>query len=202
MWVCAGNGEDFSFAKSIGVGLVDSASNLCSLCLREKIDELIFLGSAGAYSKDIALLDLFVADSATQIELSFLQRYSYTPIDNKIDSNIFDESNKVSRISNVSYETLGFKKSIVNSSNYISTNKHLALQFYTAGIGLENMEFFAVMRVAQYFCIPCFGVFCVSNYCDENAHRDFMHYHHDVKERLTQAAKDAKNFYKQFVRAI
>ena len=176
MIVCAGNGEDFSFAKSLGVGLVESAIGLMQICQRESVDSLVFIGSAGAYSKEVKLFDLYIADSATQIELSFLQDKAYTPLDNHIQSGILQE--------NVSYETFA-NKAIVNSSNYITTDENLALRFAKAGILLENMEFFSIMKIAQYFNIPCLGVFCVSNYTHQNAHNEFMANHHKVKEILS-----------------
>lgn len=148
MIVCAGNGEDFSFAKSLGVGLVESAIGLMQICQKESVDSLVFIGSAGAYSKEVKLFDLYIADSATQIELSFLQDKAYTPLDNHIQSGILQE--------NVSYETFA-NKAIINSSNYITTDENLALRFAKAGILLENMEFFSIMKVAQYFNIPCLG---------------------------------------------
>ena len=40
MVVCAGRGEEFSFARVIGVGLIESAINLTKICLTEKVDEL------------------------------------------------------------------------------------------------------------------------------------------------------------------
>ena len=176
MIVCAGNGEDFAFAKSVGVGLIESAMGLMQICQRESVDSLVFIGSAGAYSKEAKLFDLYIADSATQIELSFLQDKAYTPLDNHIQSGILQE--------NVSYET--FKnKVIVNSSNYITTDENLALRFAKAGILLENMEFFSIMKIAQYFNIPCVGVFCVSNYTHQNAHNEFMANHQKVKEILS-----------------
>jgi nucleoside phosphorylase len=48
------------------------------------------------------------------------------------------------------------------------------------------MEFFSVLRVAQEFGIPAGGVFCVTNYCDENAHADFLKNHAAAKTKLTE----------------
>ncbi|EAH4491725.1 purine-nucleoside phosphorylase, partial [Campylobacter coli] len=36
MIVCAGGNENFSFAKTIGIGLVESTFYLTQLCLKEK----------------------------------------------------------------------------------------------------------------------------------------------------------------------
>lgn len=173
MIVCAGNNESFAFAKAIGIGLVDSAIGLMQLCTKEVVSSLVFIGSAGAYSDDIKIGDMFIADSASNIELSFLQEKSYTPIDNHIQSGILKA---------VSYETL--TQTIVNSSNYISTDNALSSQFLKAGILLENMEFYAALKVAQYFSVPCVGIFCVSNYCNSDAHSDFIANASLVKQTL------------------
>lgn len=169
MIVCAGNSESFAFAKSIGVGLVESSIGLMQLCMRESVDSILFLGSAGAYDRQTKLFDVYLSDSATNIELSFLQSQSYTPLDNRIDSGLLQ-----GKLENVLCETMGLKKAVVNSSNYITTDKVSAQRLNQVGIYLENMEFFALMRVAQHFQIPCLGLFCVSNYCNESAHKDFL----------------------------
>jgi len=93
----------------------------------------------------------------------------YTPIDNVVSS-----------------QTQNLKDIMVNSSNYITTSENAMMQFRSLGLEIENMEFFSVMRVAQEFNIPAGGVFCVTNYCDGNAHRDFMANHDKAKELLTQ----------------
>lgn len=149
--------------------------------MRESVDSLVFVGSAGAYSKDIEIGDVYISDTVSHIESSFLYDKAYTPLDNCIQSNIL--TNKYL----VSYETLHIescKKATVNSSNYITTDEETAMRFTHAGISLENMEFFSIMRVAQYFNIPCVGVFAVSNYCHQNAHAEFMRNHSKIKQIL------------------
>jgi nucleoside phosphorylase len=89
----------------------------------------------------------------------------------------------------VSTNTTNKKDIVVNSSNYISTNKTLSNDFLKFGIGIENMEFFAVLKVAEAFNIPAGGVFCITNYTDENAHKDFMKNHEKAKELLAQHTK-------------
>lgn len=51
MIICAGNQEVFEFAQSVGVGLIDSAYGLTKLCLEEKPESLLFIGSAGSYGE-------------------------------------------------------------------------------------------------------------------------------------------------------
>jgi len=75
---------------------------------------------------------------------------------------------------------------IVNSSNYITTDLHLAQNFNRLGIGLENMEFYSVMQVAQNFNIPCGGIFVITNMCNENAHNDFLANHNEAMTKLIE----------------
>jgi len=172
MIICAGNNEIFDFAQPMGVGLVDMAMNLSRLCLFDKPDFLLFVGTAGSYG-DHEVLEIVESKTAANIELSFLQKLSYTPIDNVIST-----------------QTEPVKDIIINSSNYITTCKELSAQMLSLGVGLENMEFFSVLRVAQEFDIPAGGVFCVTNYCDENAHTDFVKNHEAAKEKLTHHLED------------
>lgn len=166
MILCAGNNETFDFATPIGVGLVDSAMSLTRICLTDKPEFILFVGSAGSYG-EYNIHDIIESKTAANIELGFLDKSAYTPIDNVISA-----------------QTEEIKDVIVNSSNYITTSERAMKQFRTLGLGIENMEFFAVMRVAQVFGIPAGGVFCITNYCDVNAHRDFIANHGFAKVLL------------------
>jgi nucleoside phosphorylase len=168
MIVCAGNNETFDFATPMGVGLIEMSMNLTRLCLFDKPEFLLFVGSAGSYG-DSKIFDIVESKTASNIELAFLNNDAYTPIDNVISTNIEQK-----------------KETIVNSSNYISTNKELTKKFLNFGVGIENMEFFSVLKIAQEFNIPAGGVFCITNYTDKNAHEDFLKNHEKAKELLTQ----------------
>ena len=85
MIICAGNNETFQFATSVGVGLIESAINTTRLCLFDKPDYLIFIGSAGSYGK-YNIFDIVESSSGSNIELSFLEGNSFTPIDNVIST--------------------------------------------------------------------------------------------------------------------
>lgn len=171
MIVCAGNNETFEFATPIGVGLIDSAMSLTRICLTHKPEFFLFVGSAGSYG-DYRIHDIIESKTAANIELGFLDHNAYTPIDNV-----------------VSAQTEDAKEVIVNSSNYITTSEKAMGQFRALGLGIENMEFFSVMRVAQVFGIPAGGVFCITNYCDANAHRDFIANHGFAKVLLSDHLK-------------
>lgn len=172
MIICAGNNETFDFATPIGVGLIESAMNLTRLCLFDKPEFLLFIGSAGSYG-EANIFDIIESKTASNIELGFLNSDAYTPLDNVISAN---ETNK--------------KDIIVNSSNYISTNEELTKKFLKLGIGIENMEFFSVLKIAQEFGIPAGGVFCITNYTNKNAHEDFIKNHKEAKKLLSEHVKN------------
>lgn len=168
MIICAGNNENFDFAQPMGVGLIETAMNLTRHCLFDKPEFLLFIGSAGSYG-EAKIFDIIESKTASNIELSFLNNDAYTPLDNVISTN-----------------TTNKKDVIVNSSNYISTNEALTNKFLKLGIGIENMEFFAVLKVAQEFNIPAGGVFCITNFTNKDAHKDFINNHEKAKELLSE----------------
>ena len=171
MIICAGNNETFEFATPMGVGLIEMSMNLTRLCLFDKPEFLLFVGSAGSYG-GVKVFDIVESKTASNIELAFLSNDAYTPLDNVISTNIEQK-----------------KELIVNSSNYISTNQELTKKFLDFNVGIENMEFFAVLKIAQEFNIPAGGVFCITNYTNKDAHTDFIKNHDKAKELLTTHVK-------------
>ena len=171
MIICAGNSENFEFATATGIGLIETAMNLTRLCLFDKPEFLLFVGSAGSYG-ELNIFDIVESKTASNIELSFLSNDAYTPLDNVVTTN-----------------TTNKKDIVINSSNYISTNATLTKNFLKFGVGAENMEFFAVLQIAKEFNIPAGGVFCITNYTNENAHEDFLKNHEKAKELLSEHVK-------------
>lgn len=174
--ICAGRNETFPFAQTIGVGLIESAINLTRLCLFDRPDSLIFIGSAGSYGNH-AILDIVETNCASNIELSYLEQKSYTPLDNVIQNENNIANDTVSRGTSK-------KPIIVNSSNYISTSEALGKTFLNLGIELENMEFYSVLSVAKEFEIPAKGIFIITNNCNANAHADFLQNHQIAMQKL------------------
>ncbi len=167
MIISAGKNETFPFAIPIGVGLIESAMNLTRLCLFDKPEYILFIGSAGSYG-EMNIFDIVESSNASNIELSFFSNDSYTPIDNVLKC-----------------KDPKFKSdTIVNSSNYISINKELSKEFQKHGIGIENMEFYSVLKIAQEFEIDVKGIFIVTNYTDKNAHQDFISNHKVAMDKL------------------
>ena len=216
MIISAGRNEIFPFALPMGVGLVDMSINLTALLqkramvdgcgryeqilttnrqLDEKLNlidspilqsakssqnpdkilnalpsEIIFIGSAGLY-KEGKIFEIYESSVATNIEISSLENKSYSPIENEIASVVPRGTCKV------------------NSSNFITTDQNLAHELFDCGYFLENMEFFAVLKVAQKFQIPAYGIFVATNLCDENAHTDFIKNHEQAKKELEKYLK-------------
>lgn len=166
--VCAGLSESFEFALPIGIGLINSSINLTKiLCenMQNLPSEIVFIGSAGLY-KEGEILDIYESSQVANIEISSLEDKSYSPIDCEINSNVSRGTLKV------------------NSSNFITTDIKSAHELFSRGYALENMEFYAVMAVANKFNIPAYGALIATNFCDKNAHFDFVKNHENAKKRL------------------
>ena len=216
MIISAGRNEIFPFALPMGVGLVDMSINLTALlqkramvdgCGRyeqnltadrqldkrlnlidspilqstktsqnpDKIlnalpSEIIFVGSAGLY-KDGEVFEIYESSVATNIEITSLENKSYSPIESEIASVVPRGTCKV------------------NSLNFITTDQNLAHELFDRGYFLENMEFFAVLKVAQKFQIPAYGIFVATNFCNKNAHADFIKNHEQAKKELEKYLK-------------
>ncbi|WP_298099825.1 purine-nucleoside phosphorylase, partial [uncultured Campylobacter sp.] len=216
MIISAGRNEIFSFALPMGVGLVDMSINLTTILQKrvmvdssgryeqnltakqqpdERLNlidspilqsakssqnsdkilnalprEIIFVGSAGLY-KDGEVFEIYESSAAANIEISSLENKSYSPIEGEIASVVPRGTCKV------------------NSSNFITTDQNLAHELFDCGYFLENMEFFAVLKVAQKFQIPAYGIFVATNFCDKNAHADFIKNHEQAKKELEKYLK-------------
>ncbi|WP_457746793.1 phosphorylase family protein [Sulfurimonas sp.] len=175
MIICAGNNETFPFATSMGIGLIQMSMNLTRLCLFDKPEFLLFVGTAGSYG-NAKIFDIIESKTAANIELAFLTDDAYTPLENVVSTNLTEAQDV-----------------IVNSSNYISTNATLTKKFLKLGISIENMEYFAVLSIAKEFNIPAGGVFCVTNFTNKDAHKDFMKNHEKAKELLSEHVKKRIN---------
>ena len=175
MIICAGETEQFSFAKSMGIGLINMSINLTKECINNPPKSILFVGTAGSYGNK-KIFDIVESQSATNIENSFFNANSYSPINNIIS------------YKSISHEIL------INSSNYITTNFSLSKYYLSKNIEIENMEFYAVAKVSQKFNIPYHGIFIVTNYCNENAHKDFLKNHKEAMARLTKYISSKSNF--------
>jgi len=153
-YFCAGQTEQIEFAHPLGVGLVESAINLTRFFMQNSCDEALFLGSCGSYG-DRDIFEIIESDSASNIELSLLLGESYTPISNQIKT------------------SLNVPRGTINSSNYITSSKKNAELYLAKGLDGENMEFFSFLKVAERFGVKAKGIFVVTNYCYEDAKKEY-----------------------------
>ena len=180
MIICAGRIEQFDFARPVGIGMVEAAVTLTQLCEKQMIEHILFVGTAGSYGKH-DIFDIVPSYTAANIEQSFFEGTAYSPIADAlggISCNSIEE--KLSDVSRETNHTV-----VVNSSNYITTNKALWAEYTARNIYLENMEFFGVVQAAKQCGIFASGLFIVTNYCDEYAHNDFMKNHQEAMARLS-----------------
>ncbi|MDR0408091.1 MAG: purine-nucleoside phosphorylase [Campylobacteraceae bacterium] len=182
MIVSAGANETFSFAVPIGVGLVNASINLTRIIMEKNPKNILFIGTAGSYGR-CEEFQLLTANRAVNIEVGFLQNLSYSPILGEV------RGIKL----NVPRETL--QKTVVNSSNFITTDVAQSKLFLEYGLDIENMEFFAVLKTAKKFDIPSLGLFCITNYCNKDARQNFFNNQQKAKEMLEYTAlSDFKDF--------
>ncbi|MRI59286.1 MAG: purine-nucleoside phosphorylase [Epsilonproteobacteria bacterium] len=173
MIVCAGRTEYFSFAHPIGVGLIEAAMNLTQMALFDKPEFLLFVGTAGSFGEH-EIFDIIESRGASQIEHCFWKKGCYTPLDNVITSEGL----------NVSHETL------INSSNYITTDPSLWPYFTKQGIHAENMEFFSLLQVAKEHNIPAGGIFIITNHCNKKAHEAYKTNLKEALQRLERYVRE------------
>ena len=193
---CAGKNESFSFAKSIGIGMIEPCVNLSQILLSKKPEKLVFIGTCGLYDTNLELLRVYESQHAFNIELSKLEFGFYSPAVCEVNLSGASAGLAVSGVdkgasgnsSLVSQETF-----ISNASNYICANARSAAKFKALGLDLENMEIFSVLSVAKHFGVEAACFLCASNYCDEKAHETFLANHARAKKNLENFLQE-KNY--------
>lgn len=181
LFVCAGNDESFDFAVSLGVGLVRSGANLARICQVKRPKEIVFVGTCGLYDGG-ELLEIYESDQAFNVEISAILGLSYSPLLANFGENFCQNFGK--NLAKVSHETF-----LINSSNFITTDKNIAQKFAQMGFFMENMETYAIFEVAKMFAIPARAVLCATNFCDKFAHQNFLKNHAKAKIRLENYLK-------------
>ncbi|NDJ27143.1 purine-nucleoside phosphorylase [Campylobacter sp. MIT 12-8780] len=181
MILCAGGNENFSFAKSIGIGLIEPCLKLPLLLQEFKPSKLVFIGTCGLYDEKDELLQIYQSQHAFNVEFSKLSNAFYSPAQCEISwhKKLEKKESNETLAEFVSQET--FKS---NSSNYICADKKAAAEFLKLGLRLENMEIFSLLSVAKFYDIELSCFLCASNYCDEKAHQSFLAHHTKAKAKL------------------
>lgn len=184
MILCAGQIEQFSFASPIGIGITEAAINTIKILTHSKPSFALFVGTAGSYG-NANIFDLCYSNCSTNIEIGYLLSKSYTPIELIVSS---------ASTSIVSRETMPCVT--VNSSNYITIDESLSPLFIEKGVHVENMEFYGFLSAAKALNVDAIGLFCITNFCNANAHNDFITNHNRAKELI---AKYIETNFKAFI---
>lgn len=169
--VCAGAMESFEFATTIGIGMIEPAINLTKILLNLKQlpKKIIFIGSCGLYGNE-NLLEIYQSSFAFNYEISGIMGLSYSPI-------------------KINFPTVSQKTILINSSNFITNSAEIAQKFNDIGFTAENMESYSVQCVANAFKIEFECILCATNYCNENAHNDFIKNYPKAKDIISKYLK-------------
>lgn len=164
LFVCAGGAESFKNTFNCGIGLVNASINLSKFLSTKKQlpKKLVFIGTCGLYDIKKELFSVIISKTATNIEISALLNMSYSPIINAQNP----------------------QNCAINSSNFITKDLSIAKKFHKLNLVAENMEFYAICEVAKAFNLECEGIFCATNYCQSNAHEQFLAGHKRAIEIL------------------
>jgi nucleoside phosphorylase len=154
----------------LGIGFLEAAINLETIVNKKKYQKIIFIGTAGSYSKNYSIGDS-VSVSETRL---LLRKDAHIPKPYPIY--------KLELIDNL-------KSAICFSSLDISLNQSLC----HANDSVENMELYGVAKIADKYQISCSAILGITNYANANAHQDWLSNNEKVS---IQTCHIANNFIK------
>ena len=147
----------------LGIGYLEAAVNLSKLLQsRNDISEIIFTGTAGAYSQNIKIGEQIIVSAAALLNLGSVQGLSYTIKD-------------IYPILHASHPDS--KNILCLSSLEITQDETISKQIikhYQTDAIIENMELYGIAKVASENQIPWSAYLRVTNYPNKNAHEDFL----------------------------
>ena len=162
---------------ALGIGYLDAALNLERILSKDnEIEKIIFIGTAGAYSKTIelgslvevsriALLNFGTVDQKAYVPKPYPEYHCFASLDKKIK--------KVTCLSN-----LEITKDTKVSKKVMDT-------FTTRDI-VENMELYGVGKIANYYKKPLSALLGVTNYTNIDAHDDWKEQEELVSAKLAE----------------
>jgi nucleoside phosphorylase len=157
--------------QALGIGFLEASISLTRLLNQNpQIKEIVFLGTAGTYKKNLMIGEILSIKSTSLLNLGSLLDFSYTPIKNN-----FIEANSIKP---------GLKTAHCLSSMEI-TKKEIDLNIEENYI-LENMELYGVAKTAEIFSIPWSSLLGVTNYIGPNAHEEWVSCHESISQKLCQ----------------
>ncbi|MDA0771478.1 MAG: hypothetical protein O3C63_00890 [Cyanobacteria bacterium] len=147
----------------VGIGYLEAAINLSKLLQsRNDISEIIFVGTAGAYSQNIKIGEQIIVSAAALLNLGSVQGLSYT----------------IKDIYPILHASQPDSKNLLCLSSLEITqdetiSKQIIKHYQTDAI-IENMELYGIAKVASDHQIPWSAHLRVTNYTNKNAHEDYI----------------------------
>ena len=150
---------------NLGVGLINAAANLKAVLAEhgDEIEEVVFMGTAGSYRKNLKIGDVVQVQKAHLHTLGKLLDVAYTP----------------TKVKPINLTTITSEKMITAdcmSAMEITNDDITAAKIYkNAGkeFLVENMELFAVAQIAEEHELRCRGILAVTNYCNIFADKEY-----------------------------
>jgi nucleoside phosphorylase len=154
----------------LGVGYLEAAINLQTILHNETISQIIFLGTAGSYSDNLS-----IGDIVTVRKSSLLLRLqgSYSPI-------VYDDF--VSNLNDTKFKQVTCLSSLEISND--ETMGQEIYQRYKEKYLVENMELYAVAKIATLYNIPWEAYLGITNYINANAHQDWVRYNLEISKKF------------------
>lgn len=164
--------------KSLGIGFLAAGVSLEKI-LNENPDigHVYFIGTAGAYSKNLAIGDIVQVTKTNLLNLGSIYEKSYVP------QPYLQHSAKIN-------SALGAKAKLVDCLSSMEITKSLeASQIICEKHQrerelVENMELYGVASVASKHRMPWTAILGITNYTDENGHQNWQDNHSSVSQKL------------------
>lgn len=162
--------------KTLGIGYLEAALQLNKILQAKHYSRIMFLGTAGAYSQELAISEIVNVSSVALLKSLTIQEQAYIPQ----EYDLYESARVVG-------EGL-IKNADCLSSLEITKSSGLSkkiIEHYKPKIPLvENMELYGVAKVASEHGIPWSAFLGITNYTNANAHEEWKTNHEDVSEKL------------------
>ncbi len=163
--------------KTLGIGYLEAALQLNKMLQDKPYSRIIFLGTAGAYSKELPIGEIVSVSQISLLNLGEVLGHSYIPKKYSSYKSSLHIHSATQPLTTNCLSSLEITKSSDFSKKII--------EYYKLQTALvENMELYGVAKVATEHNIPWSAFLGITNYTNENAHQDWKANHEIVSENL------------------
>jgi len=174
-------GPDY-LIEPLGIGFLDAALNLQQILNKKKFDHIVFLGTAGSYTRDLDLGEIVSVSAVSLLNFATVLGFGYNPVQYPTffaERLFLDQKLKpVQCLSGLE---------ITNNENFAQS---IVTDYPESGL-VENLELFGVAKVADAMQIPWSALLGVTNYIAKDAHQQWHERHQEVSEQLCKAFLEA-----------